>query len=258
MREDNNNGFWDMLTWVTLLMAGTFGLGGIISHFVGAKWVKFIILLTGLAGLVWSAKRETRESGEYDSGRKLSWGETIKAISAALAVYPIVFLPDDESFSLTIRIVMLVLCIPIQTYVLCRSRSKKEAEARKEEAELREPLELRDRVARTASGAFIVITHDRQVDLEFELDDRMFFYRLPDGRFLVLFRKDVDLDVFQGALWDFRSEVNADEDVLGYYGLSRGGIRPDAPRAFHCNLQGECRPVSFNPSTVPISSAVPV
>lgn len=258
MREESNNGFWDLLIWVAVLMAGTFVLAGLLLHLVGAGWVKLVFLLMGLAGLVWITRRETRESETRASVGKLSLTETVTVISTALAFFPIVFLPDDENFSLTIRIVLLVLCIPLQTYGLYRSRLKKEAEARKEEAEQREPLELRDRVARTASGAFIVISHARQVDLEFELDDRMFLYRLPDGRFLVLFRKDVDLDVFQGTLSDFRSEVDADEDVLGYYGLSRGGNRPDAPRAFHCNLQGECRPVSFNPSTVPISSAVPV
>lgn len=257
MREENYNGFWDILTWVALLMAGTFGLAGIILHFAGAGWVKIVLFLIGLAGLVWVLRLETRESETPASDRKLSLKETVSTVSTAIAFYPIVFLPDDH-LSLTMRMLLLVLSIPLQTYALYRSRLKKDAEIRKEEAERREPLELRDRVARTACGAFIVISHDRQVDLEFELDDRMFLYRLPDGRFLVLFRKDVDLGVFQGTLSDFRSEVDADEDVLGYYGLSLGGSRPDAPRAFHCNLQGECRPVSFNPSTVPISSAVPV
>jgi hypothetical protein len=86
------------------------------------------------------------------------------------------------------------------------------------------------------------------VDLEFELDDRMFLYSLPDGRFIVLFRKDVDLEVFQGTLSDLRSVADADEDVIGYY----------PPQAFQCNLEGKCRPVDFYPSTISISSAVPV
>lgn len=258
MREEHNNGFWDLVTWVAVLMAGTFGLAGLLLRLVGAGWVKLVFLLMGLAGLVWITRRETRESETRASVGKLSLTETVTVISTALAFFPVVFLPDDEHFSMALRVGLLVLCIPLQTYGLYRSRLKKEAEARKEEAEQCEPLELRDRVARNANKAFIVISHAREVDLEFELDDRMFLYRLPDGRFLVLFRKDVDLDVFQGTLKDFRSEVDADEDVLGYYGLSRGGIGPDAPRAFHCNLAGECRPVRFDPATVPISSAVPV
>ena len=96
------------------------------------------------------------------------------------------------------------------------------------------------------------------MDLEFEVDDRMFLYSLPDGRFLVLFRKDVPLDAFLGTLADFRAEVDADEDAIGCYGLPHDGPRPDLPLFFVCDKEGESRPFDFNPSTVSISSAVPV
>ena len=86
----------------------------------------------------------------------------------------------------------------------------------------------------------------------------MFLYSLPDGRFLVLFRKDVPLEAFLGTLADFRTEVDADEDAIGCYGFPHDGPRPDLPLVFVCNKEGESRPFDFNPSTVPISAAVPV
>ena len=134
----------------------------------------------------------------------------------------------------------------------------KEEETRKEEERQREPLVLRDRLARSARKAFIVCSHAREVDLEFEVDDRMFLYSLPDGRFLVLFRKDVPLDAFLGTLSDFRTEVDADEDAIGCYGFPHDCPRPDLPLVFVCNKERESRPFDFDPSTVPISSAVPV
>jgi hypothetical protein len=117
---------------------------------------------------------------------------------------------------------------------------------------------LRDRLATSARKAFIVCSHAREVDLHFEVDDRMFLYSLPDGRFLVLFRKDVTLDAFLGTLADFRTEVDADEDAIGCYGLPYDGPRPDLPLVFVCNKDMESRPFEFDPSTVPISAAVPV
>ena len=246
MREEKNNNFWVILIWVTVIMAGTWGLEGILTHYAKADWVKLAGIPIALAGLVWAWGHSDDESGKHVSEGKLNLGEAVAAFSTALGFFSIIILDDDSST--VMRIALLVLFIPLQTWSIYRTRCKKEKEAREEEAERREPLELRDRAARAGSKPFIVISHARQVDLEFELDDRMFLYRLPDGRFLVLFRKDVDLEVFQGTLSDFRSVVDADEDVIGYY----------APQAFQCSIEGECRPVDFHPSTVSISSAIPV
>jgi hypothetical protein len=157
-----------------------------------------------------------------------------------------------------VRILLLLAFFPLCVFGLYRGRRKKEAETRKEEERQREPLILRDRLATSARSAFIVCSHAREVDLEFEVDDRMFLYSLPDGRFLVLFRKDVPLDAFLGTLADFRAEVDADEDAIGCYGLPHDGPRPDLPLFFVCDKEGESRPFDFNPSTVSISSAVPV
>jgi uncharacterized membrane protein YfcA len=257
MREEKNNSFWDILIWVTVIMAGTWGLEGLLLHYTKTDWVKLVGILIALVGLVWASRHESGDSERRTPDNRLSLGEAVTAFSTALGVFSIIFLPDSDA-SLVLRIALLVLLIPLQTWGLYRARRKKEEKARQEEAEKREPLELRDRVARAGSKPFIVISHAKQLDLELEMDERMFLYRLPDGRFLVLYRKDVELEAFQGTLADFRSVVDADEDVTGYFGQPLNGAHPGAPQAFQCNLERVCRPVDFNPSSISISSAVPV
>ena len=201
-------------------------------------------------------------SGQADSqsGRavgKLTWAEATKVCSMALTVFPIVFLPGSTTSPL-VKALLLIAFFPVMTHALYRSRRKEEEKARKEEEQLRAPLVLRDQVARSGRKVFIVCSHAREVDLHFEVDDRMFLYSLPDGRFLVLFRKDVPLESFLGTLADFRTEVDADEDAIGCYGLPHDGPRPDLPLVFVCNQEMESRPFEFDPSSVPISAAVPV
>lgn len=280
------------MIWVTVLGAGTFALEGLCVHFIGKDWLKIVFFLLGVLVLIresvveWrkpgksagaaksaqvdnkSAQVESRSgkvdslSGQADSqsGRavgKLTWAEATKVCSMALTVFPIVFLPGSNTSPLG-KALLLIAFFPLMVYGLYRSRRKEEAEARKEEERLRAPLVLRDQVARSARKVFIVCAHAREVDLHFEVDDRMFLYSLPDGRFLVLFRKDVPLDAFLGTLADFRTEVDADEDAIGCYGLPHDGPRPDLPLVFVCNKDMESRPFEFDPSTVPISAAVPV
>ena len=206
--------------------------------------------------------RAKGKSGQTDSqsGRtvgKLTWAEATKVCSMALTVFPIVFMPGSTTSPL-VKALLLIAFFPVMTHALYRSRRKEEEKARKEEEQLRAPMVLRDQVARSGRKVFIVCSHAREVDLHFEVDDRMFLYSLPDGRFLVLFRKDVPLESFLGTLADFRTEVDDDEDAIGCYGLPHDGPRPDLPLVFVCNKDMESRPFEFNPSTVPISAAVPV
>lgn len=285
MRENENSTIWDLMIWVTVLGAGTFALEGLCVHFIGKDWLKIVFFLLGAivliresvvewrkpgksAGAAKSAQVESRSgkvdslSGQTDSqsGRavgKLTWAEATKVCSMALTVFPIVFLPGSNTSPLG-KALLLIAFFPLMVYGLYRTRRKEEAEARKEEERLRAPLVLRDQVARSGRKVFIVCAHAREVDLHFEVDDRMFLYSLPDGRFLVLFRKDVPLDAFLGTLADFRTEVDADEDAIGCYGLPHDGPRPDLPLVFVCNKDMESRPFEFDPSTVPISAAVPV
>ena len=257
MGENENGTIGDLLIWVTLIGAGTFGLEGLCIHWVKADWMKLILILTGLAGLVWETRTEARGKAAPARSGKLAPSEAVMVFSTAMSFFPIVFLPGNTSSPLA-KVLLLIAFFPVMVYAVYRGRRKKEAEARKEEERLREPLVLRDQVSRSARKAYIVCSHAREVDLEFEVDDRMFLYSLPDGRFLVLFRKDVPLDAFLGTLADFRAEVDADEDAIGCYGLPHDGPRPDLPLFFVCDKEGESRPFDFNPSTVSISSAVPV
>lgn len=285
MRENENSTIGDLMIWVTVLGAGTFALEGLCVHFIGKDWLKIVFFLLGAIVLIresvveWrkpgksarsakSAQVESRSgkvdslSGQADSqsGRavgKLTWAEATKVCSMALTVFPIVFMPGSSTSPL-VKALLLIAFFPVMTHALYRSRRKEEAEARKEEERQRAPLVLRDQVARSGRKVFIVCAHAREVDLHFEVDDRMFLYSLPDGRFLVLFRKDVPLDAFLGTLADFRTEVDADEDAIGCYGLPHDGPRPDLPLVFVCNKDMESRPFEFDPSTVPISAAVPV
>ncbi len=278
MRENENSTIGDLMIWVTVLGAGTFALEGLCVHFIGKDWLKIVFFLLGAIVLIRESVVEWRKpgksarsakSGQVDdrlgqadsqSGRavgKLTWAEATKVCSMALTVFPIVFMPGSNTSPLG-KALLLIAFFPLMVYGLYRSRRKEEAEARKEEEQLRAPMVLRDQVARSGRKVFIVCSHAREVDLHFEVDDRMFLYSLPDGRFLVLFRKDVPLESFLGTLADFRTEVDADEDAIGCYGLPHDGPRPDLPLVFVCNKDMESRPFEFDPSTVPISAAVPV
>ena len=257
MRENENNRILDLMIWVTLLGAVTFVFEGLCLHFIGKDWFTPVFVLIGLFFLAREAFIKRRKPERVAQAGKLTPAEAVTVCSTAVAFFPIVFLPGNTSSPL-VRILLLLAFFPLCVFGLYRGRRKKEAETRKEEERLREPLVLRDQVSRSARKAYIVCSHAREVDLEFEVDDRMFLYSLPDGRFLVLFRKDVPLDAFLGTLADFRAEVDADEDAIGCYGLPHDGPRPDLPLFFVCDKEGESRPFDFNPSTVSISSAVPV
>ena len=257
MEENKNSIYWDLLIWVTVLGAGTFALEGLCIHFIGKGWVRIVFFLVGIIFLVRESIVERRKPEKVAKVGALTQTEATKIVSLAMSLFPLVFQPGS-SISQPGRILMLLAFFPLGAWGLFGTRRKEEAEARKEEERLRAPLVLRDQVARSGRKVFIVCSHAREVDLHFEVDDRMFLYSLPDGRFLVLFRKDVPLDAFLGSLADFRAEVDADEDAIGCYGLPHDGPRPDLPLVFVCNKEGESRPFEFNPLSVPISSAVPV
>ena len=257
MEENRNSSFWDLLIWVTVLGAGTFTLEGLFMHYLGRDWLPPVFVLLGLFLLVREALIQRRKPERVAQVGILTPSEAVTVCSAALSFFPIVFLPGSSASPL-VRILLLLTFFPLGAFGLYRGRRKEEEEARKEEERLREPLVLRDQVARSARKAFIVCSHAREVDLHFEVDDRMFLYSLPDGRFLVLFKADVPLDAFLDMLRDFRTEVDADEDAIGCYGLPHDGPRSGHPLAFVCNQDMESRPFDFNPSSVPISAAVPL
>ena len=257
MEENRNSSYWDLLIWVTVLGAGTFALEGLCIHFIGKGWVRIVFFLVGIFFLVRESIVERRKPEKVAKVGALTLTEATKIVSLAMSLFPLVFQPGG-SVSQSGRILLLLAFFPLGAWGLYGTRRKEEAEARKEEERLRAPLVLRDQVARSGRKVFIVCSHAREVDLHFEVDDRMFLYSLPDGRFLALFRKDIPLDDFLDKLRDFRTEVDADEDAIGCYALPHDGPRPDLPLVFVCNQDMESRPFEFNPSTVSISSAVPV
>ena len=75
MRENENSTIWDLLIWVTLIGAGTFGLEGLCIHWVKADWMKLILILTGLAGLVWETRTEARGKAAPARSGKLTPSE---------------------------------------------------------------------------------------------------------------------------------------------------------------------------------------
>ena len=257
MEENRNSIYWDLLIWVTVLGAGTFALEGLFIHIIDRVWVKLVFIQIGLVVLLRESIVEKRKPERVAKVGALTLTEAAKIVSFAMTLFPLVFLPGD-SISQPGRILLLLAFFPLGAWGLYRTRRKEEEKARKEEEQQRAPMVLRDQVARSGRKVFIVCSHAREVDLHFEVDDRMFLYSLPDGRFLVLFRKDVPLESFLGTLADFRTEVDADEDAIGCYGLPHDGPRPDLPLVFVCNKDMESRPFEFDPSTVPISAAVPV
>ena len=139
MQEEKNNSFWDILIWVTVIMAGTWGLEGLLIHYTKTDWVKLAGIVIALAGLLWASKRESDGKEKVAPDGKLSLGESVNSFSTALGVFSIIFLPDSDA-SLVLRIALLVLLIPLQTWGLSRARRKKEEKAQKKEEEKREPL----------------------------------------------------------------------------------------------------------------------
>ena len=101
--------------------------------------------------------------------------------------------------------------------------------------------------------AIIILFNARMEDVSFEVDGRMVLYSLPDGRYLVLFRKPVSQEDFLRALAAFRTEVDDDEDAIGFYGIKPGDIQ-----AYVSDLSGVCRVVPFDLDSASLTGAEPV
>jgi hypothetical protein len=59
-------------------------------------------------------------------------------------------------------------------------------------------------------------------------------------------------------LSSLRTKVNADEDVVGYYGRPHKRNHLDESLAFVSDLSGECRVIPFDPNSVPMAGAKPL
>ena len=101
--------------------------------------------------------------------------------------------------------------------------------------------------------ALIILFNARMEDVSFEVDGRMVLYSLPDGRYLVLFRKPVSQEDFLRALAAFRTEVDDDEDAIGFYGVKPGDLQ-----SYVSDLSGVCRVVPFDLDSASLTGAEPV
>ena len=256
--EKEKRSFYDYLILVTIVVAGLFGMEGLLLRYVTNLYWKvlvyfvFFIFQYGWVGVYLAIVFRRPEEKALQSYLD-EWVEISILLNAFLSIF--VFVVFDKAHIGLLVWLLVPLAILLLAYGLYRNdRTAKEA-MEKEEAKKREPGELLRRVSQSDHPVFIVVSHNSKQDIQFELDDRTLLYILPDGRYLVLFRKKVGIEEFQNVLSALRTEVNADEDVIGYYGLPHKGNHPDKPLAFVSNLPGECRVIPFDPNTIPLADA---
>ena len=246
--------FYDYLILVTIVVASLFGMEGLLLRYVTNLYWKvlvyffFFILQYGWVG-IYLAIAYRRPEDKALQNYLDEWLEISILLNGFLSV--IVFLVSDKSHLAS----MVWLLVPLAILLLAYGLYRNDRTAKEEEAKEREPGELLRRVSQSDHPVFIVVSHNSKQDIQFELDDRTLLYLLIDGRYLVLFRKKVGIEEFQNVLSALRSEVNADEDVIGYYGLPHKGDHPDEPHAFVSNLSRECRVIPFDPRSVPLADA---
>ena len=253
--EKEKRSLYDYLILVTIVMAGLFGMEGLLRQYVAdPDWNAGILAIFFFIQLGWVGIYQAIVYRRPEEKALQNYVDEWLVISIVLMALLSFAVFDKEHFGPKTWL-FVPLVILLQAYGLYRNdRTAKEA-LEKEETEKREPEELLRRVSQSDCPVFIVVSHHSKQDIQFELDDRTLLYILPDGRYLVLFRKKVGIEEFQNVLSALRTEVNADEDVIGYYGLTHKGNHPDKPLAFVSNLPGECRVIPFDPNTVPLADA---
>ena len=253
--EKEKRSFYDYLILVTIVMAGLFGIEGLLLRYVvDPDWNAGILAVFFFIQLAWIAVYLAIVYRRPEEKAVPNYLDEWLAISIFLMALLSIAVFDKEHFGPKTWL-FVPLVILLQAYGLySNDRTAKEA-MEKEKTEKREPEELLRRVSQSDRPVFIVVSHNSKQDIQFELDDRTLLYILIDGRYLVLFRKKVGIEEFKGLLSALRSEVNADEDVIGYYGLPHKGNHPDEPLALVSNLSGECRIIPFDLNTVPLADA---
>ena len=252
MRIKKPDSFWDVLIWATVLLAVFIGMGKLLLAF-SPKWGKGIWLLFLLFLMVLQEVPFIKRRADMFFPEVLPWVIT----TAAVADFFFSFLGKDGQAPSWLGWLIPVFIILLANR-LFREKKKKEEEARKQEELLREPRKLLSETLASDKKALILLFNARMEDVSFEVDDRMILYSLPDGRFLVLFRKPVRPEDFLRALSAFRTEVDADEDAVGFYGQTFFGVKPDDLQAYVSDLSGTCRTVPFDLDSASLSGAEPV
>jgi hypothetical protein len=244
--------FWDILIWVTVLMTAFMGVG-ILLNYIYPKWgrliwILFLLLLAILKEIPFLKKWADKHFPEMLS--------VVAAVTAgAQLVLKFLALKKIDPSWIGWLFPIVIILMARKVY---RDSQKKAEEARKQEELLREPQKLLAESLNSDKKALILLFNARMEDVSFEVDDRMVLYSLPDGRFLVLFRKQISLEDFLHALATFRTEVDSDEDAVGFYGQTFYGVKPDNLQAFVSDLSGVCRVVPFDLDSASLSGAAPV
>lgn len=252
MRIKKPESFWDVLIWATVLLAVFIGMEKLLLAF-SPKWGKGIWLLFLLFLMVLQEVPFIKRRADKFFPEVLPWVVT----AAAVADLFFSLLGKDTQAPSWLGWLIPVFIILLANR-LFQEKKKKEEEARKQEELLREPRKLLSETLASDKKALILLFNARMEDVSFEVDDRMILYSLPDGRFLVLFRKPVRPEDFLRALSVFRTEVDADEDAVGFYGQTFFGVKPDDLQAYVSDLSGTCRAVPFDLDSASLSGAEPV
>lgn len=239
--------FWDVLIWVTVLLTGLMGVEVLLNHFYPKGGRGIFLLLLFLLMILRETSFFKKHLGKHIQ-EILSWVITLAA--GVETFFGLMDKDDKESSWIVWVFPLIVILMAVRLY---RDYRKKEEEARKQEELLREPRKLLSEALASDKKALILLFNARMEDVSFEVDDRMIQYSLPDGRFLVLFRKPVSQEDFLRALAAFRTEVDDDEDAIGFYGIKPGDIQ-----AYVSDLSGVCRAVPFDLDSASLTDAEPV
>ena len=260
MMEEKKRTFGEFLIWATALMTGLLGLEGVVCHLVNDEWEFVVRVVFFFIQLTWAMIYQAIIYRQDEEKKKTDYADlSLVGFTGFLNSLFSIFVFESnhlESSKIWFALPFLILFQAFALYWTDRSMRKSFEEG---ERQKREPGELLDRVSQSDQPVFIVVSHVPKQHIAFELDDKaMMLYRLVDYRYLVLFRREVGMKQFLKVLSALRSEANDDEDVIGYYGRPCKGTQPDEPHAFVSNLQGECRTIPFDLTTVPFDEADPI
>ena len=244
--------FLDIFIWVTVLMTVFVGVG-ILLNYIFPEWGRPVWIFFLLLLLLLKEMPRLKKWADAHFPDVLSMVVAVSAGAGVLLQYKELLKLNASWIGWLFPVVIILM-----TRRLYRESQKKEAEARKQEELFREPRKLLAESLNSDKKALILLFNARMEDVSFEVDDRMILYSLPDGRFLVLFRKQVSLEDFLLALAAFRTEVNNDEDAVGFYGQTYYGVKPDSLQAFVSDLSGVSRVVPIDLDSASLAGAVPV
>lgn len=247
MMESDDRSYWEILIWVTVLTGGLFGLEGLMMKVAG-KWTVFIVSLILISCSVIQLIRH-RKAGKPMQKDPLD--ELLFVATMASSLFGLVLLHDELRPYAWWFILPLVLFDSFALYKDDQTRAKNRQEA---EERRREPYLVRDREVKSSQKVFILVSHAEKVRILSRLNSQMILYTLPDGRFLILFKQPVSPDVFLKDVAIFRTRVDADEDVIGYYGPADAGLGA----AYISTPSSEPRTIPFDPDSVQLDGAIPV